>query len=115
MAPAPLAKPLTKPQIRGEGEQRPSEARFILLFSKPYDDSVLREKIANLSEQFRELEAEMDRQRLKYEELYEIARRNLAKLAQRAGRSEEAAEPPTNGPDLNSYRKMLVQRKLGGK
>lgn len=85
-------------------------------FFKKYDDSELREQIDRLSVAVADLRHCMDQQVLRYEELYELARRNLAKMARRAVVDGDQAEPP---PADNRQvrrakaREALVARKLG--
>lgn len=65
---------------------------------------------AETREAIKELEAEMARQVLRYEELYEVARRNLAKLASRAASGD--GETPMLDPAAKA-RQMLIEKKLG--
>lgn len=65
----------------------------------------------------RELRKDTDAALARYEELYQIVRRNLSKLAKQAREgcpdSEEAQNAPQIASDpMGQYRKALLQRKL---
>ncbi len=63
------------------------------------------EKLASIEQRLDAVEETLATERLKYLELYEIARRNLAKMAQRA-----AGEEPDD--EMSAARKALAERKL---
>lgn len=72
-------------------------------------------KLAELAERQIELWEAIEPMELKYRELYETARRNLAKLAQRAKEQEDGGDTGRqDGEDpVVKARALLLQRKLG--
>lgn len=77
------------------------------------DCETTRAQLRALQDVHEATQRKIDNFQLDYTNLYDKVRTNLSKLAKRAEKLEQPPDEPQNGDDLDRYRRLLVEHKLG--